>query len=312
MNIALSQSIIRTLAFFDICSQPLTREELYRLLWTDGKEYDYEDMMNTLDHMCMMGDVMYYEGYICLAGRQNIIAMRTERIYDIEKKLSIAHRASRIMRCVPFVRAVFVCNSLGFGTADEESDIDVLVIARHGHVWAVRFLLHIILKLFFLRTSGHHLKNKICLSFILSDARLNMYSLRFGERDVYQVYWLLHLIPLYDPDNMHSSIMRANMWLRDVVSGVKKYDYQSSHRLRVIDTSFNLRMRILLSSWFISSRMEQWCKKIQFPRLNTVYGDVASYPDTRVIISDDMVKLHKNDRRQWFLTEWNNIISNVY
>lgn len=299
----LKQSIFETISYFDQFSYPLTREELYRFLWMPHAK----DHISYEDFFIYVSDnhdprILEKDGFFYIKNREHVITLRQGRIVTVEKKMKIAMRAIKILRMIPYVRSVFVCNTLAGHVPGENSDIDVFIIIKKGHMWYARFLSNVILKLVRMRT-GKEMKDKICLSFFMSDSHLNMFALQLPKPDIYMMYWILQLIPVYDPDDLYRSIMRANIWVKEYIPhGI--VSYQGSQRWTVQDTKRSLVIKNFLSRFFSTKKYEMRLKHIQHKRINQVYGHVGNLPDTRVIISDHILKFHENDRRQEFYDEW--------
>lgn len=305
MDQKLVQSILQTLAYFDVFSYPLTSEELYRLLWKAPRGLSYADFFAAMHEYS--GDAFCQtNGFWHLPGRGYIVADRQRRIVTIEEKMNIAQHGIRKLSRIPFVRAVFVCNTVASGNPREESDIDVFIITRPKHIWLVRFFATVILKLFRLRTAKDHMNNRICLSFYMSDNRLNMKDLRLDDEDIYLVYWLGFLIPVYDPDDLLTSIQRANEWVQDYAPHVfepyiviDEWRVSAHHKKHSIKQFFEK-----IWSTPIGDMLEQTAKQIQMPKIERHYGTVSHADDTRVIIEDDILKFHENDRRKEYRERW--------
>ena len=165
----LKQSIIKTLAYFDIFDYPLTKEELFRYLYTEDMQVrDYTGFLDQLEQF----NINNKDGFYFLPGREDNIVERQSKIKLIEKKMKIGYRGIKKLRWIPFLRAVFVCNTVASGSVDENSDIDLFIITNTKRLWLVRFFATVTLKLFGLRTSGRQVKDKICLSFYVAEDSL--------------------------------------------------------------------------------------------------------------------------------------------
>ena len=96
----LQKSILQTLAYFDIFDCPLTKEELFRLLYTDfiDFEIDYPDFFDRLEHIC---GIETKHGFYFLPGREKIIEERQRRIKFIEEKMKIANPNAKFIHPMP-------------------------------------------------------------------------------------------------------------------------------------------------------------------------------------------------------------------
>lgn len=85
---------------------------------------------------------------------------------------------------LPFVRAVFLNGSLAIGQATESSDIDILVVAKSGRIFTVRFLVNTLLSILGVKRSSNERKNhagKFCSNHFLTEEYLRIPTGR-GER----------------------------------------------------------------------------------------------------------------------------------
>jgi len=298
----MKKSILKTLAYFDIFGYALTAEELKRF------RYGYTD--NPDLQMC---DLPTKDGFYYLPGREENVATRQKAVKLQEKKIKIAKRGIKIISWVPFLRAVFVCNTLSGPGLTEDSDIDVFIIARKGRLWLVRILATLSLRLFGLRTIGKKTKDRICLSFFAADDSLNLSKIAI-ENDVYLMYWLAQLIPIYDPENLLASIQRANQWVKEYLPNAFA-PYELSKRWRVDSIGFSKFFKKLLEKMWCGGYgdlMEKQAREAQVARMKLNY---MSKPGAGVVMSDQMLKFHENDRRAEYREKWRKniqyLISNV-
>ena len=211
----LDQSIVKTLTYFDLINFPLMHEELFCYLWTPPR-IGHAEFMSTCGETNYELKAMNYKlgcGYYFLPGRENLIAERQRAAEITDQKLIIARRAVKFIRSVPFLKAIFVCNSVGAAMARAESDIDFFIVSDKNRIWIVRFFTNLILRLFGLRTYGAHQADRICLSFYVDIDHLNLAPWRIADDDIHFAYWLNMMTPVYDPENYYEKFLQANRWV---------------------------------------------------------------------------------------------------
>lgn len=104
----------------------------------------------------------------------------------------------RLYISVPFIQSIYLCNSITFNALKEDSDIDLFIVTKK---WALRrarlrsTLMFFILGLKRGRPRGK--KRKFCLSFYVTHTHQNLYNIMLPQNDIYFIYWLAHLVPLY-------------------------------------------------------------------------------------------------------------------
>lgn len=312
----LQKSILQTLAYFDIFDQPLTKEELFRyLLITDPLRRSFSETSNTdlrmtyIDFLNQLdglpGEVRPWRtksGFYFLSGREQIVDERQRKVKIVEQKLKIAKHGAKKIAWVPFLRAIFVCNTVASWTADENSDIDFFIIAKKGRIWLVRLLSTLTLRMFGLRTYGTKLKNRICLSFFVTDDNLNLGHIALDE-DIYLMYWLMQLMPMYDPSRLYQSVINANRWAQKFLPNFSHTIYHITHDNcdRVVGRFFK---KIFEKMWGggYGDLIEAQARGIQQTRLKMKNNHTGV--GKNVIISDEIIKLHENDRRVEYRERW--------
>ena len=308
----LETAIIKTLAWFDLFDMPLTRAECFRFLYR-APQTDCSVFLSALDKVISAGKVEEKFAFVFLPGRENLINTRQERTKFNDFKIKRAQRAARLLRLIPFLRAVFLCNNVGMETADEDSDIDVFIIVKDGRIWLARFFATLILSLFGLRRTRKKITNQVCLSFYLSDKFLNLRSLRIADPDIYLIYWLANLTPIYDPDNLEQKMFAANAWVKDYL---KNYglDARRFESALTPDSWASKKFKQALTAMWqgqYGNILESQAREVQKTKMKFNAKSLAKQPDSRVVINDQMLKFHENDRRAEYQKKWEEKISQL-
>lgn len=227
-------------------------------------------------------------GYWFLPGREAIVATRQRRHRMSEAKFRRARRAARLMSMLPSVRMVAVCNSLALANADRESDIDLFVVARPGTLWSTRLLLVGALALLGMRPGSRSHADKICMSFFVSEDALDLQPFMHRPDDTYLRYWIASLVPLHDAGGIMPRFLAANDWVAERVPGAT-----SPRRAVSVTRVWSLPVDALLRLLDPAARALQ---RMVFPQRirNAAPGDIA------VVVNDDVLKFHVDDRRGEF------------
>ena len=98
---------------------------------------------------------------------------------------------------MPFIRLVAVCNNLAYLNAKESADIDLFIVVKKGRIWITKLSLLFIITFLGLRPPKNKAKDKIYLSFYVSSEALDISQIKIANDDVYLVYWLATLFPVY-------------------------------------------------------------------------------------------------------------------
>lgn len=308
----MTDSIIKTLTYFDIFNTPLTREELHRWLWEE-KVSDYTDFARRLDDLEKQNKIAKKSGYYFLPGREEIINTHQRAVPLVEEKMQIAVRGAKKIRWIPYVEAVFVCNTVAGGGVKKSSDIDVFIIIKNGRLWLSRLLTTIALSIFRLRRDKKHISNKICLSFYATSDGLDFSKIKIADPDIYLVYWLENLIPAYDPNDALKKIRYKNQWAKKYLPNVND-NYQTLYRWAVTDSKLSKTIRYFFETAWIGGYgdlLEAQAKKIQQAKMKLKLSHANKENKLGVIINDNMLKFHEGDRREQFQNDWLKKCSNI-
>ncbi|HQL52948.1 MAG: hypothetical protein ACOXZY_03720 [Patescibacteria group bacterium] len=298
--------ILQTLAYFDIFDHPLTQEELFRYLYVAevNLQLNYTDFLLALNKLVETTDLLEQnQGFYFLSGRKNIIQTRQSRVKLVEEKMKIAVRGIKKISQVPFVKAVFVCNTLGYGIVEEDSDIDVFIVIKKGRLFITRALVTLYLSFLRMRRTKKKIKNKICLSFYIADDSLNLEKTAI-KNDIYLIYWLSTLVPVYDPQNFYQIIIKNNQWLNKYL--LNELNNYVPNNLWKVAESKKVIKNFFEKVWSggYGEIIEKQAKEMQLAKMKMNLHSLQNEADTRVVISDEMLKFHENDRREEYRDKW--------
>jgi len=259
-----------------------------------------QDISKILNALIFDGTVARAQGRVCLAPHADQITRGRENEFFFARKLRQARRAAAYIGRLPWVRAVCICNTTALGQARDGSDIDFFIIVRQGAIWRTRFFSALPFKLLGLRPGDKQSTDPVCLSFFVTDQALNLSHLTLEQDDPYFRYWLLNLLPLTD-DGVLGSLWRANHQLlkRHLFSqpwiALDSQPVPAPHVWELMENPIT----IPTAASQPNSYLEKYLKKLQHNHLPENIKQLAN-KDTRVVINDDVLKFHIQDRRQIF------------
>ena len=136
-----------------------------------------------------------------------------EEKYSWDKKneylddfLKYINKFSRLYRSVPFIQSIYLCNSITFNALHKDSDIDIFIVTKKWALWRARLWSAVLFFLFGLKRGViRGKKKKFCLSFYVTNTHQNLYNIMLPQNDIYFIYRLAHLVPLYqeEPENIY-------------------------------------------------------------------------------------------------------------
>lgn len=295
--------------YFDLADYPLTKEELFSWLWSDSATatpdkpaVSYPEFLEALTFL----NIDSKFGYYFLPGREAIVEERRRKLLISEQKLKIARRAVKIIKSVPFLRAVFVCNSTGAEQANKDSDVDFFIVTEKNRIWITRLLVTFLLELFRFRRVGKRVKNKVCLSFYVTVYNLDLANFRVADDDVHFAYWINQMLPIFDPEDYYLKFLHVNQWVKNYLPNANP-KITSSYLLKIPESRFG---RIWKKAWekmwegSYGDLINAQAKKIQLAKIKYSGKPIDRGEDKGVVISDGVLKFHEKDTRIKYREDW--------
>lgn len=280
------RAVTSAIAFFDVFDHPLTLLEAWRLRsgWPQARVGDVARALRG-------SGIQERDGFYSLPGRSGLADKRLRRYRDSERKFRRASAAARLLRLLPSVRLVALCNSLALTGADKGSDIDLFIVTVPGAIWSTRLIAVGLLHLLGLRPTAESKQDTFCMSFFVAEDRVDLSSFAIIGKDPYLRYWLMTLVPLYDAGGMLDAVFAANAALLSDLPGAVPF----------APTRGEIRGPCLATGRFLPllRAAESFAKRFQLARLPAETRDLMNR-DSRVVVNDSMLKFHVNDRRELF------------
>jgi len=296
----LQAQVIKTLAFFDIFSHPLTFLELQRWLWA-SKNCTADELLENLQNV----EIKEAQGFFFLSCNKNLVDVRLKKELVVKRKIVLVKRVAKLLSFVPFIKVIALCNSVSFGVADEESDIDLFIIAEKNKIWTVRFCVVILLKFFGLYRQKNNSQDKVCASFFLTVDALNLENIALKNKpDIYLVYWIAQLMPLINRSNVLETFWQENTWINKYLANIKFPSLLFDFNL--LPKTFTDTSRIKIEEFLsgkIGNILEQFFRQLQLNKMSQ-HKTKERVVDSAVIVNDKMLKFHEEDRRLMFQDLW--------
>ena len=295
MNIdEVRNAVIRTLCFHAVWRHLPTRVELLSTLDSLGAEYRESDISAAVDGLSTEGIAVERDGRIGLA---EFFVATAEAARECERfqprKRRQASRVAAWLSRWRAVRFVALANTTALGDARDEGDLDFFVVVRHGSLWSTRLFLGGVFKLLGMLPSDGHTRDTVCLSYFITDRSLDLSSHMLPGDDPYFRYWFMSLLPLFD-DGIGEHLWAANRILLARHAAVKRWiapsDFVLSPAVRLpLPTFAESVARKFQIRWF-PSRLKELMNR-----------------DTRVMVGEDVLKMHVTDRREKYRVEYESL-----
>ncbi len=285
------EAILKTIVYYDLFDFPLTPQEIRLALPARESQ---EEVLAALSSPAGQRLFSSKNGFFFLHGRQEIVRMRAHR-YDLaEGKYKRVRAFFRLARHLPYLRAVFVCNTLARSNARDESDIDIFAVAASGRLWLTRLLVSGLATLLGMRRKGERVKDRLCLSFFIAASALDLRPLAI-ENDVYLARWQTELFPIYDEAGVAETIRERNGWVRQRLPNAATQGPSSRRSVQPALLGLKRGCERALDAT-IAERLERWAKKLQSSWIKEKWKHQTER-SVGVVVSDSILKFHERDRR---------------
>ena len=277
------KSVLVPIIFFSWFKFPLTLKELRRYIWRNElTETEILATVAALPEVHWNGELVWWGEWTPERELKDKLAR------DLWRQVG---RWRWLFAQIPFLRQVYVTNTLAYDNANPNSDIDLLLVGQPGRLWLMRAILLTILSWLNLRVRSMNRFNKFSLEFFVSERVMNVKRVAL-TKDYYLTYWLADLVPIW-PDGEHRQFRQANQWWREELPlawrspKIKQYRYLSPSWLR------QGLEKILSGRW--GDGLEDWAYTKQRRIIELNLRRLGVRPE--VIVNRDIIKLHFNDRR---------------
>lgn len=223
------QAIFATIAYYDYFNYPLTAGEIYYyLIKLEGRGWKIEggvkgdeivqnqkpklaEIIEILDNSTILKkSIDQKNGFYFLRGRKEILAQRIQKKKLMDQKFKKIKWVLRFIAYLPFVRMVMLSGSMGLGNPLQGSDVDLLVVAKHGRIWTTRAIMTFFTLLFGAYRHTGKTKNRLCLNHYITDKSL---GIDFGN--LYKAEEYLNLLPLAGDLDIYENFFKENAWMKD-------------------------------------------------------------------------------------------------
>jgi hypothetical protein len=310
----LERAVLATVAALDAFAYAPTGREAWRWLFavdprtanpTDGgRSFGLplpvrpEDVTQALTALTAQRRLVRSGDRFFLPGREALTERHGECASSAPRKWRRVRRAAEFLRLVPFVEFVGVCNTLAYDNARPESDMDVFIVVRDGHLWTSRALVTAVVHALGLRRHDDKIRDRVCLSFYVTQSALDLSPLTLKPVDPELALWVAQMVPVLDRHGTFAAFRRANAWVERILPNAFA-EARSDRRVRwsgPLALAQNLYELFLLNP-LIGPAVESFARGRQMKRMDRNWWSRSKSGGTDVVISDLVLKFHEADRR---------------
>ncbi len=307
MNQRIRQAVLRTVCYSDVFNYALTPEEIwYWLADKDGNKFSKAQIARYLSNSRMMVRNKTSD-YVCLQERKKIINLRVKRSEVSQNKVKVARTAASWLSRIPTVEALLITGSLAMNNAEDDDDIDLMVLTAPGCVWVTRFWCVIVMELAGMRRRprsawllpesnlGHKkegVTDKICLNLFLDRENLQMPS---DKRDLYFAHEILQAKLIFTKSKSYGQFINMNSWIAGILPNalaqVKK------------DLKKNLRLSTASGAKKLDKIVVWLMRRFELP-LFWIQRRYMSRRRSREIVTANTAMFHPFDYHSWVMKEY--------
>lgn len=213
---SLEEALYKTVAFFDVLDYCLTEEEICERLL--GFKATKDEILLGL----AMNSTIETDGaYHYLKGRNALVDLRIRNGLFHDEMWKKVERLKWIFSVTPFLRNVYVCNTLAMTQARPGSDIDLYIVAQPKRLFIVRTWLLLLAQLLGVRRYNSNIEGRFCLSFFVDEDHTDLSDFFLKPVDIYFEFWKMLLRPVYT--NIKANTFLMSLWFDSVNSLLSKW-----------------------------------------------------------------------------------------
>ena len=206
------------------------------------------------------------------------------------------------MQITPFMKMVLVSGSLALGNSKDESDIDLIIVAKKKRIWIVRTFVTLLTSILGVRRYKNKTKNKICLNHYITDK-----SLKIPFESIYNAQSYLHLINIYDSKKdkeLFRKFQEENGWIKKYAENYELSElggFRSVKRNKIL--SFISKIFEFIFSGKAGDIIENKLSVIQSNKIKK--DKLYKKSGGRITINDDQLEFHPDSHEANIIPEFN-------
>ncbi len=314
---SIDRAIISTLTYSQVKRWPMTLWEIFRYLTNPQrigeqillKKIGLYEIQKRVKRLIKIGIIKEEEGFYSLKQRKLKSApflRRNSKDKLTDSKIKKAIKITKYLQFLPFIRGIFLSGSLIFGWANEESDIDILIVAQSNHLWTARFLISALLTVARLKRSKQHIKDRLCLNHFITNgvSEIPLYS--FYNAETYA-----RIIPLYGEKTIFNNFLKANLWINNYIMwGSGKYhedlrQISNSQCKKLFKSLLEILLNIIGAGQILEKLLCQW-------QIKRIKKDPLTYKKGgRVVVDTRQIEFHPDSPEREHLRQYNKQLASL-
>ena len=260
----MKKSILKVLAYFEMFSYPLLKEEI--MLFLDRSIHSL-DLDTALEDLVKEERIYRHENFFQLRNEPALINRRKDGNSRAALMLQRARKISGFLYWFPYVRGIGISGSLSKNFAAKDADIDFFIITQSNRLWIARTFMHIFKKFTFLAGRQHW----FCMNYYVDE-----HALQIHEQNIFTATEVITLVPVHG-NGVMTNFFKANHWVKNYFpnqplktgSPVKPKEALIK---RFIEFCLNNKIGDRLDDYLLKITTRRWKQKEQRQALNAHGG----------------------------------------
>lgn len=283
----IDKAVLRTLAYFDVFSYPLTIEELYKFVSIKTSKFDIQESLASL----ISNNVVYKKlDFYSISESEVVFEDRNIDNQSAANSMPVAIERARHIKKYPFVKDVLISGSLSKGVMKDNSDFDYFIVAAAKRIWICKFFLKMY-KFIFLKNS----RDQFCMNYFISED-----DLFISEQNIFTAIELTTLIPV-DGTHYKDELLRINSWVKKILPQAYELQDENSN-----SSSRDLTRIEKLLNGRIGDLLDRGIKSFNTLRNNLKYSDLKQSEDYELMTrgTDTQIKVHNSNHQRVILNKY--------
>lgn len=195
------QAVLIPITFYHAIGSPILLDNLGRITYKE--KILPNEFLKIINNLQKKNLVTFNKTHITLKGHKlNNKKNHTDTI--LKKNTSTLKSIAKF----PFIRSVVLINSLGFGTAHTNSDIDLMIICKKGRIAITRDLIKLWFR--FIKKQKKGKAGRLAFDLWLDEDGLNISDFRLPAEDIFFDFWLANFTPVFDEVDYFQKFVTKN------------------------------------------------------------------------------------------------------
>lgn len=205
---AVKKAIVKTMAFFSLYDLPLHLQGIHQLLYKQQATIgEVEAAIKELES----NGKLVRKGELYALKTWDEYRLEANRV-EIQKRWKKVDRYFWLFSIIPFIDHLSIINSLAFGNAHQESDIDFFVVTKPGRLYFVRSIIIVLFRSLGVYKTRTKVNEQFCFGFYVASNHQNLVSVLLEGEDPHFAFWFASFAPLINKSG-YQRLINYNHWI---------------------------------------------------------------------------------------------------